>query len=146
VCLESHSYSGRRSGVLLTLPASRLVPGPVIELLISRIERDEGDATREFQAMPYLWDEHPRLAIRDSGDLGNQLKRIREWLLIAPDGVAKGFWGPKLYAAVAGGYDQAVLDDLDEWTASGDGKKFAVVGRILQEAPEGLCLTSGRGW
>jgi hypothetical protein len=125
--------------------ASRVAPGRVVELLIGRIEQDAGDTTGEFQAMPYLWDEHPRLAIRESGDLGNQLKRIREWLLTAPANVATGFWGPKLYAAVAGGYDQAVLDDLDTWTESGDAKKLAVVGRILQEAPRGFVFDQ-RAW
>lgn len=120
------------------LKASRVSPGPVVDLLIGRIERDSGDAAGEFQAMPYLWDERSGLMIRESGELGKLLKRVREWLLTAPENVATVFWGPKLYAAVASGYDQAVLDDLDAWTKSGDAARLEVVGRVLQAAPQGF--------
>jgi hypothetical protein len=118
--------------------ASRVIPARVIQFLIERIERDGQDSAGEFQALPYLWDEQPRLKIRESADVRVHLRTIREWLLSAPKSTATIFWGPKLYAAVAGGYDQVVLADLEAWAKSGDAKELEVVARVLSEAPQGF--------
>lgn len=118
--------------------ASRTVPSRVIQFMIERIERDAGGSVREFQPMPYLWDEHPRLKFRETADLAAHLKTIREWLLSTRKNMAKTFWGPKLYRSVAVDYDQVVLADLDAWMKSGDAEKLAVVARILSEAPQGF--------
>ncbi len=115
--------------------ASMITPSAVVEFLIGRIGRDGADAGGRFQPMPYFWEERAKLKVRESGDLGRQLRKIREWLFAAPRNAATEFWGPKLYGAVAGGYDEKVLDDLGTWTKSGDAAKFAVIGRILADAP-----------
>jgi hypothetical protein len=118
--------------------ASRVAPSRVLQLLIKRIERDEKLVSRDFQPMPYLWDEKPRLKFRQGNDLPVHLRTIREWLLVAPRNTATMFWGPKLYRSVAIDYDQVVLDDLSAWTMSGDAEQLDVIARLLSEAPRGF--------
>jgi transcriptional regulator with XRE-family HTH domain len=115
--------------------ASLRVPLPVVQLLTKRIDVDAGDHTHTFQALPYAWEDKQTLRFRETADFPVHLKLVREWLLSAPKSGAVHFWGGKLYAAIAGSYDEVVLADLDEWTRSGDEKKLAVVARVLSAAP-----------
>jgi hypothetical protein len=44
------------------------------------------------------------------------------------------YYGPKLYAMIAGQFDQVVVSDLEAWIKSGDRKKLRLVARILSVA------------
>jgi hypothetical protein len=115
--------------------ASDLVPSQVVRFFIRRIEHGQKKTTKEFDPMPYVW--HTQLKFREANDRAVLLRMVREWLLgLRKD--AATFWGPKLYAMVAGGYDDLVIADLKGWIKTGDAEKLAVIGRLLSEAPSGF--------
>ena len=86
-----------------------------MNFLLDRLDLDHRDHKSEFTPLPYEWDECSKLAFRKSNAFAECLRMARTWLLNAPDGTTKVFWGPKLYAAVSSGYDDAVIADLKEW-------------------------------
>lgn len=110
-------------------------PQMFVEFTLKRILRDVSDSGREFQPFPYSWDSASRLRCRESSMFAWCLRRVREWLLTAPNHHAVHFWGPKLYHSVAGGIDSIVLADLSDWAPSGDIVKLTVISRLVREAP-----------
>jgi hypothetical protein len=128
------SVEGHWVGQCIGLAAKRF-PGRVVEFLIRRVERGAEDATGGFDPIPYTWDRHPRLKLREAAELPALLKRVREWLLSAPRHSVTMYWGSKLYAVVAGAFDQVVLSDMEAWAKSGDPERLSVIAAILAEAP-----------
>lgn len=110
-------------------------PRRLVELLIGRIEREATRGEAEFDALPYWVNADMKPDFRPSGQVSVLLSMVREWLLRTDPPAPVVFDGPKLYAAVAGSFDQVVLSDLDDWVKSGNEAKLTVVGRILREAP-----------
>ena len=123
--------------------ASKVVPAAVLQTLFKRIEIDSDESSDSFQALPYLWgEERSGLNFRETNDFRMHLRAVREWLLGAPRSHATRFWGGKLYAAVAGRYDELVVADLEEWTRDGDERKFEVIGRVLAESGREFSFTN----
>ena len=114
------------------------LPGRLVSFLIGRVDKDSDDSERTFSPLPFSLTDRALLNFRADPNLSQHLRTDREWLLAAPRTGATIVWGPKLYAAVAGTFDQVVISDLDGWIHSGDMHKMAVVGRILSEAPNGF--------
>lgn len=114
---------------------SKIHPDLVIAFLISRVSTEKGDENPDYQALPYAWEERNQLLFHESEGFSLALRTVREWLLDAPKGLGKAFWAPRLYAAVSGGYGDAVISDLDEWANSSDPKEIKVVAQLLAEAP-----------
>jgi len=113
---------------------SEAVPLLFVEFLLKRIEHDVVDEKREFQPLPYLWDEKMPFKARSAGVHKEILRQIREWSLNAPDHWAVRFWAPKLYVAISEGFDDESIQDLLAWAAH-DPARFKVVSTLLREAP-----------
>ena len=114
--------------------AALKAPSTVVKMLLGRIERERaGD--EGFIPLPYWLNQQVKPDFRPSGEVSQLLKMVRETMLDAKSPSTTQYYGPKLYAAIAGTFDAVVISDLEHWIGSGDTKKLAVVGRILGSAP-----------
>jgi hypothetical protein len=120
--------------------AALRVPRKVVDILIRRITREKREEDDpHFTALPYWLNDQVKPDFRPTGEVGPLLATVRDLLLSAHDTPAAfntNYYGPKLYAAIAGTFDSVVMSDLDDWIKSGDEKKLSVVGSILATAPE----------
>jgi transcriptional regulator with XRE-family HTH domain len=110
-------------------------PVRLVEFLLRRIEKAAVVSDEKLQPMPYLWDEKLPFRARASQDFREATKRLREWMLTAPDHWVVDFWAPKLYAAIAAGFDESIVRDFLRWTENHDRGRYDVVVKLLRDAP-----------
>jgi DNA-binding XRE family transcriptional regulator len=112
-------------------------PDLFVEFATRRIDHEVslGDNKNDYHALPYLWGDKSEHAPRKERVNPIWLRRVREWLLGAPRCHPVTWWGPKLYHAIRGPFDETVVEDLSEWAASRDPEKFGILADIMQGAP-----------
>jgi hypothetical protein len=109
-------------------------PDIVLKLLKGRVEADEkSHDSDKFHALPHHW--------RHILQTGNQthkqqmLREVRNWIAEKPDSWQRIKMGAEIFMALAGAFDQVVIDVLYEAIRSGSKDQMRAVAAILREAP-----------
>jgi transcriptional regulator with XRE-family HTH domain len=116
------------------ISAAARVPHRLVELFIERMQIDPDGQDISSAPIPHWFTAQLTPDFRVSGEVSHLLPIVREWLLSAGNTVNAIYYGPKLYAMIAGQFDQVIVSDLEAWIKSGDRKKLGLVARILSVA------------
>jgi hypothetical protein len=109
-------------------------PGWVVRLLQDRIERAETlESLGKYEAMPFSWEK--RLRVRETPDFIASLNRILDWIAEDLDSWVRQRMGADLFAAVATGYDNQVVDLLAKALETGSELTTRATAAVLHEAP-----------
>jgi hypothetical protein len=112
-------------------------PDWVIELLQDRVTHAEGlEALGDYRPMPYTWDEP--LRVRENRDFVAHLRRLHAWIAAEPDSPIRQEMGAKIFAEVAGPFDETVLAVFGDALSSSNAADFRAVTAILGKAPQNL--------
>ncbi|WP_370105028.1 restriction endonuclease [Streptacidiphilus sp. BW17] len=111
-------------------------PGRVVEVLQCRVELAEQDRPPEFTPLPPVW--HTILPFRESPQLPELLRQVREWLAAAPGSAWRAYLGSELFALVAGPFDAQALEVIYDYVDHPDPAKMQVVAVMLRGAPREL--------
>lgn len=124
--------------VTLLSELSQHDPECVVRMLIDRVERAEQEdlSSTAFQALPHRWREG--LKVRNHPRFVEVLRHVRDWIADNPSSWRRLYMGAELFSAVAGQFDNSVIDVLDEAIRSGQRAQIKAVGAILREAPRSL--------
>lgn len=89
--------------------------GSVVKLLKDRVERaEQGDYDYDdYRPLPFGWEDKSPLSTEGHRDRARQLQELLEWASSDVPGWRRHFDGPKLFAAVAGVFDDEVLSLLE---------------------------------
>jgi transcriptional regulator with XRE-family HTH domain len=113
---------------------SRDRPTSVIKLLIERGQHSEQDGTdSDYRALPFQW--HSPLQVRLHAQFGGFLRQIRDWIASNIDSWQRRTMGAELFHAVAGEFDEPVMEILNEAIRIGSREQIEALGAILREAP-----------
>ncbi|HEY3558900.1 MAG TPA: helix-turn-helix domain-containing protein [Kribbella sp.] len=111
-------------------------PDLVVSLLRQRVEDAERDGIpKRFHPMPYAW--HRPLELRQHSGFLALLRELLEWL---GHGISwqRRHYGPEVFAAAAGSFDDSVLSLLLETVRSGAEASVSGVIHALSAAPNDL--------
>jgi hypothetical protein len=112
-------------------------PEELLELLQRRIDRwEEQDPSTGYSPLPFSWNSD--LRFRDGNIFAVVLRRVRDWIAAKPDSWSRRQAGADLFTAVAGAFDETVLDVLEEGATVGDDAEIVAVASILREAPRAV--------
>jgi hypothetical protein len=122
--------------------ASVRLPQEVLDLLFRRVVDRDGVGTSTEEPFSFQWDRQTPLRYRELPDFPRHLRSVRNWMLSHWENGTVRFWGPMLYSAVAGAYDDAVMDDLREWASHGDRARVEVVAALIAKAPSNFVFSN----
>lgn len=111
----------------------------VVDLLMRRVEHWETvEEVLEYHPLPHQW--HEPLHVRESDNFIPTLRRIRDWIGRDTTSWRRLDAGGRLFQAVAGDFDAAVLGVIEEVLADGPGSSVSALPSILRHAPRHLAL------
>ena len=86
----------------------------VVRLLQRRVEyRESLDESVDYRPMPLSWHDKWRLESRGTKDWRRILEELRDWSVKDSPGGIRSFEAPRLFAAVANGFDDEVLGVIE---------------------------------
>src|SRR5207302_1514782 len=104
----------------------------VLDLLLARIEVGElVDTSKDYQPLPHVW--HSGLHFRESERFVEVLRKVITWIAEKPGSWRRCYEGGDLFSAVAGQFDEQVLQVLIEAVESGDQARIRAVGITLRK-------------
>jgi hypothetical protein len=112
--------------------ASSRIPKKVVDLFLTRIERDQEHPARDHAPYPYLGLGHFLRGLEKLDDYEEILRNVRDRSLTKTSGAA--FWFPKLFRDISLNYGAAGLTILQEWIDSDDPEKISGAAVLLREA------------
>ncbi|MHB1438759.1 MAG: helix-turn-helix domain-containing protein [Thiobacillus sp.] len=117
---------------------SRTHLATVVGLLERRIERAEGEAiSPDYRPVPFGWDD--KSAIQSAGHPQRRavLDGLRDWAVADVEGWRRHYEGPRLFAAVAGEFDDEVLAIIEAGLTANLSMAKRVA-HLLSEVPHGF--------
>lgn len=116
-------------------------PRAVLDVLKARVDRaaNRPDAWREGrEPLPYV--PHQPFVSAGHAERPVLLAHVRNWIADHADSSTHRYWGPRVFSAIAGDYDAAVLDVIERGLSTPIESSVAVAASILTSAPRTLVL------
>ncbi|MEU4701790.1 helix-turn-helix domain-containing protein [Nonomuraea dietziae] len=130
------SIDGYQINVMLG-EVSKSSPETVLELLKGRVEVYEQNTPHvNYEPLPHIW--HKKLHFREAANFVDYLRLIIDWMAAGVDSWPRQREGAGIFAIVAEGFDDQVMQIIAEAVETGDRQRIQAVGSILHEAPEDL--------
>jgi transcriptional regulator with XRE-family HTH domain len=115
---------------------SFLYPGRILKLLFERVDnKATKDSKRNYYPIPLAWENHNALRINETKDYKKSLESVRSWINEEQDSWERHHYGPEIFRAVSGGYDDITLSVVNEWAMSSDTKQVETAANLLSEFP-----------
>jgi transcriptional regulator with XRE-family HTH domain len=116
-------------------------PRAVVDVLTARVDRaaDRPEAWREGrEPLPYV--PHQPFVSAGHPERPVLLAHVRDWIASHAESSTHRYWGPMVFGAIAGEYDDTVLDVIERGLSTPTEASVAVAASILRSAPRTLAL------
>jgi transcriptional regulator with XRE-family HTH domain len=113
---------------------SKIEPDVTLAFLLRRVEIfEQGAALKEYDALPFMW--HQPLGFRHSPRFVEHMQHVIDWLEEETGSYRRQREGADVFAVVAEGFDEQVLQTLLKAVDTGREERIMAVGSILRKAP-----------
>jgi hypothetical protein len=111
-------------------------PDRILKLLFSRVDsKATRDYKRGYYPIPLAWEKNGALRVSETLNYKKSLEAVRSWVNEEHESWERHQYGPEIFRAVSGGYDETTLSVVNEWAMSADVQQVETAANLLSEFP-----------